>query len=189
MPLPWVLATRTPQAAIALIVKGGADAHMPDLSAARHTPLEAAVMSGYRALSHRLVILVDNRQKAEQKRHALLESFAVASREVQYFPPPTFFVWHAPELLEGCGVCSFKAASPWGEYFTDTYHGVQVVDLRSTRSLYCEVYCFVSKGYDHANSESFAAFPVGPFSLPTPPYPTPPSVLPTVSKTGHPARD
>lgn len=71
------------QAAIALIVKGGADAHMPDRSAARHTPLEAAVVSGYRALSHRLVILVDNRQKAEEKRHALLESFAVASREVQ----------------------------------------------------------------------------------------------------------
>lgn len=72
-----------PQAAVALIVKGGADAHVPDLSAARHTPLEAAVVSGYRALSHRLVVLVDNRQKAEQKRHAFLESFAVASREVR----------------------------------------------------------------------------------------------------------
>lgn len=57
---------------------------MPDLSAARHTPLEAAVVSGYRAMSHRLVIVVDNRQKAEEKRQALLKSFAVASHEVPY---------------------------------------------------------------------------------------------------------
>lgn len=74
---------RVLQAAIALIVKGGADPHLPDLSAARHTPLEAAVVSGYRALSHRLVDVVNKRQKAEEKRHELLESFGVALREVR----------------------------------------------------------------------------------------------------------
>lgn len=57
---------------------------MPDLSAARHTPIEAAVVSGHRALSHRLVIVVDNRQKAEEKKQDLLKTFAVASREVPY---------------------------------------------------------------------------------------------------------
>lgn len=57
---------------------------MPDLSAARHTPLEAAVVSGYRALSHRLVIVVDNRQKAEERKQALLKISAAASREVRY---------------------------------------------------------------------------------------------------------
>ena len=75
---------RVLQAAIALIVKGGADPHyLPDLSAARHTPLEAAVVSGYRALSHRLVDVVNKRQKAEEKKHELLESFGVALREVR----------------------------------------------------------------------------------------------------------
>lgn len=92
-PLPWVPDTLTLQAATALIVKGGADAHLPDLSAARHTPLEAAVVSGCRALSHRLVILVNNRLKAEQKRYALLESFAVASREVQLLVVVAYVVY------------------------------------------------------------------------------------------------
>lgn len=70
------------QAATTLIVKGGADAHLPDLSAARHTPLEAAVVSGHRGLSHRLVVMVDNRLRGEQSRLANLENLGVASREV-----------------------------------------------------------------------------------------------------------
>ncbi|CAM9968881.1 unnamed protein product, partial [Pylaiella littoralis] len=81
-PLHYACQSGSYKAALVLIITGGADAHMPDLSAARHTPIEAAVVSGHRALSHRLVIVVDNRQKAEEKKQDLLKTFAVASREV-----------------------------------------------------------------------------------------------------------
>ncbi|CAM9913340.1 unnamed protein product, partial [Scytosiphon promiscuus] len=81
-PLHYACQSGSLKAATTLIVKGGADPHLPDLSAARHTPLEAAVVSGHRALSHRLVVMVDNRLRAEQNRLAKLESLAVASGEV-----------------------------------------------------------------------------------------------------------
>ncbi|CAM9384053.1 unnamed protein product, partial [Hapterophycus canaliculatus] len=81
-PLHYACQSGSLKAATTLIVKGGADAHLPDLSAARHTPLEAAVVSGHRGLSHRLVVMLDSRLRAEQIRQANLESDAVASREV-----------------------------------------------------------------------------------------------------------
>lgn len=70
------------QAAIALIAGGGADAHLPDLSVSGHTPLEAAVVSGHRGLSHHLVLVVDKRRRVEEKRQVAMEELAAATKEV-----------------------------------------------------------------------------------------------------------
>lgn len=74
--------SRLLQAAIALIAVGGADAHLHDLSASGHTPLEAAVVSGHRGLSHHLVLVVGKRRRVEEKRQVAMEEFAAAMREV-----------------------------------------------------------------------------------------------------------
>lgn len=70
------------QVATVLMVKGRADAHLPDLSAARHTPLEVAVVSGHRAMSHHLVTLADTLCRAEKKRREDGEEVAPTAFEV-----------------------------------------------------------------------------------------------------------
>ncbi|CAN0533180.1 unnamed protein product, partial [Ectocarpus sp. 8 AP-2014] len=93
----------------------------PDLSAARHTPLEAAVVSGYRALSHRLVILVDSRQRADEKRQASLEGFDMASREA--VRRETKLVRNAVSSLRGRVVGKRSLARLEKQQLTETLRG------------------------------------------------------------------
>ncbi|CAM9826509.1 unnamed protein product [Ectocarpus fasciculatus] len=120
-PLHYACQAGSLKAATALIIKGGADPHIPDLSAARHTPLEAAVVSGYRALSHRLVILVDSRQRADEKRQAILEGFDVASREA--VRRETKLVRHAVSSLRGRVVGKRSLVRLEKQQLTETLRG------------------------------------------------------------------